>query len=96
MDYLINNQQKTPKGPLHIDMWGTLRHSANATLIMLQVNTHLVYQFMQTLSPSYVVTQDNWLNYLQYKHGASKMKTQDEKSQRAYRYNDTFKIYYLN
>ena len=41
VDYLINNQQKTPKGLLFIDMWGTLRHAANAALIMLQVNTHL-------------------------------------------------------
>lgn len=36
VDYLINNQQKTPKGLLYIDQWGTLRHAANAALIMLQ------------------------------------------------------------
>jgi len=36
VDNLINNQRKTPKGLLYIDMWGTLRHAANAALIMLQ------------------------------------------------------------
>nr|AAK12339.1 cellulase [Coptotermes acinaciformis] len=36
VDYLINNQQKTPKGLLYIDQWGTLRHAANAALIILQ------------------------------------------------------------
>jgi hypothetical protein len=77
-------------------MWGTLRHAANAALIMLQVNTHLFYQFVQSLRPSYVVTQENGLNYLQHRHGDSIMKTQDEKPQRAYMYIDIFKIYYLN
>ena len=46
VDYLINNQQKTPKGLLYIDQWGTLRHAANAAFIMLEVNTHLFYQYM--------------------------------------------------
>jgi len=36
VNYLINNQQKTPKGLLYIDMWGTLRHAANAAFIILQ------------------------------------------------------------
>nr|ADB12483.1 endo-beta-1,4-glucanase [Coptotermes formosanus] len=36
VDYLINDQQKTPKGLLYIDQWGTLRHAANAALIILQ------------------------------------------------------------
>jgi len=36
VDYLINNQQKTPKGLLYIDMWGSLRHACNAAFIMLQ------------------------------------------------------------
>nr|1KS8_A Chain A, Endo-b-1,4-glucanase [Nasutitermes takasagoensis]1KSC_A Chain A, Endo-b-1,4-glucanase [Nasutitermes takasagoensis]1KSD_A Chain A, Endo-b-1,4-glucanase [Nasutitermes takasagoensis] len=36
VNYLINNQQKTPKGLLYIDMWGTLRHAANAAFIMLE------------------------------------------------------------
>ena len=45
VDHLINNQQKTPKGLLYLDMWGTLRHAANAALIILQVNTHLIYQY---------------------------------------------------
>nr|AGP76418.1 endo-beta-1,4-glucanase [Nasutitermes sp. NpEG] len=35
VDYLINNQQKTPMGLLYIDMWGSLRHAANAAFIML-------------------------------------------------------------
>nr|AGP76406.1 endo-beta-1,4-glucanase 1 [Globitermes sulphureus] len=36
VNYLINNQQKTPKGLLYIDMWGSLRHAANAAFIMLE------------------------------------------------------------
>ena len=40
VDYLINDQTKTPKGLLYIDQWGTLRHAANAALIILQVNSH--------------------------------------------------------
>nr|AGP76409.1 endo-beta-1,4-glucanase 2 [Hospitalitermes bicolor] len=36
VNYLIYNQQKTPKGLLDIDMWGTLRHAANAAFIMLE------------------------------------------------------------
>nr|AGP76425.1 endo-beta-1,4-glucanase 2 [Pericapritermes sp. PpEG2] len=36
VDYLINNQQKTPMGLLYIDHWGPLRHAANAAFIMLQ------------------------------------------------------------
>nr|AGP76398.1 endo-beta-1,4-glucanase 1 [Amitermes foreli] len=36
VNYLINNQQKTPKGLLYIDKWGTLRHAANAAFIMLE------------------------------------------------------------
>ena len=46
VNYLINTQQKTPKGLLYIDQWGTLRHAANAAFIMLQVNTHLFYQYI--------------------------------------------------
>jgi hypothetical protein len=37
VDHLINNQQKTPKGLLFLDIWGSLRHASNAALIMLQV-----------------------------------------------------------
>nr|AGP76427.1 endo-beta-1,4-glucanase 1 [Rhynchotermes bulbinasus] len=36
MNYLINDQQKTPKGLLYLDKWGTLRLAANAAFIMLQ------------------------------------------------------------
>nr|AGP76420.1 endo-beta-1,4-glucanase 1 [Odontotermes hainanensis] len=36
VDYLINTQQKTPKGLLFIDVWGTLRHASNAAFIILQ------------------------------------------------------------
>nr|AGP76405.1 endo-beta-1,4-glucanase [Grigiotermes hageni] len=36
MDYLLNDQQKTPKGLLFLDEWGSLRLAANAALIMLQ------------------------------------------------------------
>ena len=46
MDYLINDQQKTPKGLIFLDEWGSLRLAANAALIMLQVNTHLFYKYM--------------------------------------------------
>jgi len=46
VNYLINNQQKTPKGLLYISEWGTLRYAANAAFIMLEVNTHLFYQYM--------------------------------------------------
>ena len=46
VDYLFNNQRKTPKGLLYLDMWGTLRHAANAALIMLKVNTHLCCQYL--------------------------------------------------
>jgi len=44
VDFLINNQRRTPRGLLFIDRWGPLRHAANAALIMLQVNTHLCFQ----------------------------------------------------
>jgi len=40
MDYLINDQQKTPKGLLFLGEWGSLRLAAHAALIMLQVNKH--------------------------------------------------------
>jgi hypothetical protein len=43
VDYLINDQEKTPKGLLFLDMWGTLGLAANSALIMLQVNTHYVF-----------------------------------------------------
>jgi len=46
MDYLINDQKKTPMGLLFLDEWGSLRLAANAALIMLQVNTHLFHQYM--------------------------------------------------
>ena len=46
VDYLINNQQKTPKGLLYISEWGSLRYAANAAFIMLQVNTHLFYKYI--------------------------------------------------
>jgi len=46
MDYLINDQQKTPKGLLFLDEWGSLRLAANAALIMLQVNNNLCFQYM--------------------------------------------------
>nr|AGP76434.1 endo-beta-1,4-glucanase 1 [Sphaerotermes sphaerothorax] len=36
VDYLINAQKKTPKGLLYIDVWGTLRHAANAAFVVLQ------------------------------------------------------------
>ena len=41
VDYLINNQQKTPKGLLFLGEWGSLRSAAYAALITLQVNIHL-------------------------------------------------------
>jgi len=41
VDYLINDQQKTPKGLLFLGEWGSLRSAANAALIMLEVNTNL-------------------------------------------------------
>jgi hypothetical protein len=41
VDYLINDQQKTPKGLLFLGEWGSLRSAAYAALIMLQVNKHL-------------------------------------------------------
>jgi len=46
VDYLINEQQKTPKGLLFLDDWGSLRLAANAALIMLQVNNNLCCQYM--------------------------------------------------
>ena len=46
VDYLMNNQQKTPKGLLYIDMWGPLRHAANAAFIMFEVNTNLNCQYL--------------------------------------------------
>ena len=46
MVYLIANQGKMAKGLLFLDMWGTLRHAANAALIMLKTNTHLFHQYM--------------------------------------------------
>nr|AGP76414.1 endo-beta-1,4-glucanase [Macrotermes carbonarius] len=36
VDYLVYTQQKTPKGLVFIDVWGTLRHAANAAFIILQ------------------------------------------------------------
>jgi hypothetical protein len=42
VDYLINDQQKTPKGLLFLDLWGSLGLAANSALIMLEVNTHYV------------------------------------------------------
>jgi hypothetical protein len=39
LDYYINEQQKTPKGLLFFELWGSLRLAANAALLMLQVNT---------------------------------------------------------
>nr|ADB82658.1 endo-beta-1,4-glucanase [Odontotermes formosanus] len=36
VDYLINAQQKTPKGLLFIDVWGSLRHASNAAFVILQ------------------------------------------------------------
>jgi len=41
VDYLINDQQKTPKGLLFLGEWGSLRSAAYAALIMLQVNSNL-------------------------------------------------------
>jgi hypothetical protein len=46
VDYMISSQQKTPKGLLYIDQWGTLRHAANAALIMLQVNAHFCCHYL--------------------------------------------------
>jgi len=46
VEFLINNQRRTPRGLLYIDRSGTLGLAANAALIMLQVNTHLFYQYM--------------------------------------------------
>jgi len=53
VNYLINNQQKTPKGLLYLDMWGTLRHAANAAFIILEaadlgLNPDSYRQFAQT------------------------------------------------
>ena len=78
LDCLINNQTKTPKGLLYIDMWVTLRHAANAAWIMLQVNTHSYRQYSWKWSPTYGVTQENGLNYVHHKHGGPGRKTQDE------------------
>nr|AGP76437.1 endo-beta-1,4-glucanase 4 [Sphaerotermes sphaerothorax] len=36
VNYLIKTQQKTPKGLLFIDDWGSLRHASNAAFVMLQ------------------------------------------------------------
>jgi len=41
VEYLINDQEKTPKGLLFLDVWGSLGLAANSALIMLQVNIHL-------------------------------------------------------
>jgi len=46
MDYLINHQKKTPKGLLFISQWGSLRYALNLAFIMLQVKTHLFYQYV--------------------------------------------------
>jgi hypothetical protein len=62
LDFYINNQQKTPKGLLFFDIWGSLRHAANAALLMLQVSTQLCCQYLHTLSLSYGVSQENGLN----------------------------------
>nr|AXQ39836.1 beta-1,4-endoglucanase [Loboptera decipiens] len=35
-DWMINSQQKTPKGLIYIDTWGTLRHAANVAFICLE------------------------------------------------------------
>nr|AMH40372.1 glycoside hydrolase family 9 [Medauroidea extradentata] len=36
LDYMVTNQQKTPKGLLYIDQWGTLRHATNIAYLLLQ------------------------------------------------------------
>nr|AGP76413.1 endo-beta-1,4-glucanase 2 [Microtermes pallidus] len=36
VDYLVYTQQKTPKGLVFIDEWGSLRHASNAALVILQ------------------------------------------------------------
>nr|AMH40360.1 glycoside hydrolase family 9 [Aretaon asperrimus] len=36
LDYMINSQQKTPKGLLYIDQWGTLRHANNVAFLLLE------------------------------------------------------------
>jgi hypothetical protein len=46
LDYYINEQQKTPKGLLFFDLWGSLRLAASASLLMLQVNTQLYCQYL--------------------------------------------------
>jgi len=46
VDYLINEEQKTPKGLLFLGEWGSLRSAAYAALIMLQVKTNLCCQFL--------------------------------------------------
>jgi hypothetical protein len=46
VDYLINNQQKTHKGLLYLDIWGSLRHASNAALIMLQVTSTYNFQYL--------------------------------------------------
>nr|AMH40379.1 glycoside hydrolase family 9 [Ramulus artemis] len=38
LDYMVNNQQKTPKGMLYIDQWGTLRHACNVAYLLLQAS----------------------------------------------------------
>jgi len=78
VDYLINDQEKTPKGLLYLNEWGSLGIAANSALIKLQVNTHLYCQYLQTSSLSYCVTQEIGLNYVHYKHGGLRRKAQDE------------------
>ena len=46
VDYLNNNEQKTLKGLLFLEMWGTMRNAGNTASIMLHANTNLFYQYM--------------------------------------------------
>ncbi|PSN33998.1 Endoglucanase E-4 [Blattella germanica] len=51
-DWMVNNQQKTSKGLIYIDTWGTLRHAANVAFICLEaasagINTSQYRSFAQ-------------------------------------------------
>lgn len=56
-DYIVNSQQKTPKGLVYIDQWGSLRMAANAAFICAQVITDRLLTLTHFL---YIVRYVTW------------------------------------
>jgi endoglucanase len=38
-DWVVDQAPKTPKGLVHLDQWGALRHVSNVAFVCMQVNT---------------------------------------------------------